>query len=281
MAGEEMKWCIPLRIMTTAAPDSAPSGQALPSGTRPQGNAADTARVQPSGTGKSKVRARIVAACVILSLGASVICFNEEEYARRDCDYWELCAEKAESEQQRLENEAEQQRMEDLAEGTEKAIRLEDEKKADAIRLAAKQQRLVKLSELGIRKEPDHLNANELTALGYYEKASDQGDATAQFNLGACYANGQGVTKNEEEAAKWYRKAADQGDANGQCALGACYCNGTGVTKDEVEAYKWTLLAAAQGNEVAKKNNEIIEPKLSANQRAEGQRLAREWRVRR
>ncbi|MSU40672.1 MAG: hypothetical protein EXS28_03030 [Pedosphaera sp.] len=56
------------------------------------------------------------------------------------------------------------------------------------------------------------------------------------------------------------------------------YANGRGVAKDEVEAYKWWLLAGAQGLESAKKNILLIESDLTAAQRAEGQRLAKEWK---
>ena len=34
------------------------------------------------------------------------------------------------------------------------------------------------------------------------------------------------------EAVRWYRKAAEQGHARAQCNLGYCYANGQGVTKD-------------------------------------------------
>ena len=77
---------------------------------------------------------------------------------------------------------------------------------------------------------------------------------------------------------KWYRKAADQGNADGQNNLGGSYANGRGVAKDEVEAYKWWLLAGAQGDELAKKNIPLIERDLTAAQRAEGQKLAREFK---
>ena len=44
-----------------------------------------------------------------------------------------------------------------------------------------------------------------------WRKAAEQGNVTAQFILGACYDNGEGVTEDKIEAAKWYRKAAEQG----------------------------------------------------------------------
>ncbi len=82
------------------------------------------------------------------------------------------------------------------------------------------------------------------------------------------------MPKDKAEAIKWYRKSAEQGFANAQCELGDCYANGRGVPKDEVEAYKWFLLAGAQ----AKREIARIERELTGTQRAEGQRLAREWK---
>ncbi len=121
---------------------------------------------------------------------------------------------------------------------------------------------------------------DEVEAVKWYRKAADQGNADAQFSLGVMYAYGLGVAKDEVEAVKWYRKAADQGYAGAQVNLGNMYWFGNGVVKDELEAYKWFLLSGAQGNELAKKKIPLIERDLTAAQRAEGQRLAREWKPR-
>ena len=51
-------------------------------------------------------------------------------------------------------------------------------------------------------------------AFGYYKLAAELGDTEAQFNLGVCYDNGQGVVKDEIEALKWYQKAAERGNIN-------------------------------------------------------------------
>ena len=67
------------------------------------------------------------------------------------------------------------------------------------------------------------------------------------------------MAKDEVEAVKWYRKAAEQNFADAQYDLGFCYANGQGVAKDYVEGYKWMLLAAAQGNEEAKRGVTILE----------------------
>jgi len=120
---------------------------------------------------------------------------------------------------------------------------------------------------------------NEAEAANWYRKAGEQGHAMAQYNLGLCYGEGTGVEENETEAFNWYRKAADQGQAPAQFNLGCCYYNGQGAVKNDLLAYQWCLLASANGHEMARKNISAIEEKLTAEQRAEGQRLATEWQA--
>jgi S1-C subfamily serine protease len=88
------------------------------------------------------------------------------------------------------------------------------------------------------------------------------------------------VAKDYVEAVKWLRKAAEQNVALAQAGLGACYGTGTGVAKDYVEAYKWTLLASGPGDEVARKNVTVLEHKMTREQIAEGQKLARSFKPR-
>jgi TPR repeat protein len=57
--------------------------------------------------------------------------------------------------------------------------------------------------------EMDHVKA-----VKWYHKAAEQGNTIAQFRLGVCFMNGQGVAKDLEEAAKWFQKAADQGNTD-------------------------------------------------------------------
>ncbi len=88
--------------------------------------------------------------------------------------------------------------------------------------------------------------------LKWYRKAVDQNDHFAhfaQFNLGFCYENGQGVMQNYVEAAKWYRMAAEQGFVRAQKNLGACYERGLGVPKSQAEADKWFHKAAEQNGQ--------------------------------
>ena len=52
---------------------------------------------------------------------------------------------------------------------------------------------------------------SDALAVEWWRKAADQGYADAQFNLGAMYANGQGVPQSFPEALRWFRKAHAQG----------------------------------------------------------------------
>ncbi|MDD1628712.1 MAG: sel1 repeat family protein, partial [Methylococcaceae bacterium] len=66
---------------------------------------------------------------------------------------------------------------------------------------------------------------------------AEQGDATAQYNLGVMYANGKGMTQDDKQAAFWFRKSADQGYAEAQLILGVMYNEGQGgMSKDYSQA---------------------------------------------
>ena len=122
----------------------------------------------------------------------------------------------------------------------------------------------------------------------WLHKAADQGDAAAQFNLGLLSAEGQGTPKDESQAALWYRKAAMQQYAPAQLALGVCYANGAGTPQDYATAYMWISLAVARfpdveaaNREAATQSRDAIAAKMTAEQLAEGRRLAQDWASRR
>lgn len=99
----------------------------------------------------------------------------------------------------------------------------------------------------------DGVETNKVEAVRWYRMAAEQGIAGAQGSLGMCYANGDGVETNKAEAVKWFRKAAEQGEAHAQFMLGMCYFNGVGITQDKTETVKWLQKAAKHGHEEAKK----------------------------
>lgn len=91
-----------------------------------------------------------------------------------------------------------------------------------------------------------------------YEKLAAKGNRAAQNNLGALYANGQGVKQDYSQAAKWYRKAAEQGFVKAQITLGFIHGHlavdykikndRNEATKHYNESTKWFRKAAEQGD---------------------------------
>ena len=120
-------------------------------------------------------------------------------------------------------------------------------------------------------------------AVAWYRKAAAQGFAEAQYFLGQAYFNGRGVPQDDAMALVWYRNAADQNYAYALYDLGLMYQAGRGVPQDPVEAYKLlTLGVATEANPGVQQkslaeNREALAMSLTAEQRAEAERRAREW----
>lgn len=89
-------------------------------------------------------------------------------------------------------------------------------------------------------------------------QAAEQGDADAQNNLGAMYAEGQGVRRDDAEAVRWFRKAADQGLAQAQFNLGAMYYKGHGVRQDRALAQEWFGKACQNGDQDSCDNDQRL-----------------------
>ena len=105
-----------------------------------------------------------------------------------------------------------------------------------------------------------------------------KGEAWAQSNLGGMYVNGQGVLQDYAEAVKWFKLAAAQGSEMAQYNLGVMYSKGQGVPMDDVRAHMWFNLVAVKG--AGGKNRDIIAKKMTPQQMAEAQKLARECQAR-
>ena len=117
-------------------------------------------------------------------------------------------------------------------------------------------------------------------AVKWYTLAAQQGDADAQYNLGVMYDNGRGVVQDYAEAVKWYRLAALQGHANGQNNLGFMYGNGQGVVQNYVKAHSWYNLSAVSGNAMAIENRDSVAKRMTPQQIADAQKLARDCQAR-
>ena len=82
------------------------------------------------------------------------------------------------------------------------------------------------------------------TAIKYYEKAAELGNAKAMNNLGIMYYQGEGVKQDYATALKYYEKAAELGDATAMNNLGSMYVNGRGVKQDYKKAQEYYIKEA-------------------------------------
>jgi TPR repeat protein len=106
--------------------------------------------------------------------------------------------------------------------------------------------------------------------------SAEQGQRGAQFSLGQLYLTGQSVTQDYREAAKWFRLSAEQGQAEAQNNLGTMFAEGQGVTQDYIYAHMWFNIAASTGGKEALANRDRIAGKMTAEQIARAQELAKQ-----
>jgi len=91
------------------------------------------------------------------------------------------------------------------------------------------------------------MTVEEVKSFEGYRVLAEKGDREAQFKLGVCYYEGDGVAKDRVNAFSWYLKAAEQGLAKAQYNLANCFETGYGVATDNDQALSWYRKAAAQG----------------------------------
>ena len=111
--------------------------------------------------------------------------------------------------------------------------------------------------------------------------AAEKGSTYAQYLLGYLYEDGKGVAADPVQAMKWYGLAAENGEPRAQSHLGWMLWEGKGVPQDAVQAHMWINLAASQlsgeeGERVGKVRD-FIASKLTPDQLAKAQKLARNW----
>jgi uncharacterized protein len=86
-------------------------------------------------------------------------------------------------------------------------------------------------------------------AVSFLERAADAGHAKAAFRLGKLNADGEVVPKNLPQAFLRYSAAAKAGVAEAQHNIGAMYASGRGIKRDYVEGLAWLIVAARNGAE--------------------------------
>jgi len=86
---------------------------------------------------------------------------------------------------------------------------------------------------------------NPQRVVRWTRRAAENGNAEAQFSMGAMYVYGMDGLgpRDYDNALKWYRRAAEQGEPIAMREVSWMYFQGHGVERDPVEGYKWLLLA--------------------------------------
>lgn len=90
---------------------------------------------------------------------------------------------------------------------------------------------------------PNVVKRNLRRSTEYYRKAAELGFSGSQNNLAWAYYKGKGVKKNVPEAIYWATRAAEQGEPFAYSTLSEIRYEGNGFPRDDVETLKWTLLA--------------------------------------
>jgi TPR repeat protein len=87
-------------------------------------------------------------------------------------------------------------------------------------------------------------------AMYWLTKAAEQGHAEAQYRLGLCYENGEGVSRDMEKAVYWLTKAAEQNHHDAQVNLAWAYKG-----EDQEKANYWDSEATKQFKKAAEQGN--------------------------
>lgn len=118
-------------------------------------------------------------------------------------------------------------------------------------------------------------------ALKWYSLAATQGHAKAEYNLASLYLSGLGTEQNFPLGVKWLKLSALHGASAAQNHLGALYAEGKGVKQDFVIAHMWFNVAAQSSDgeirDRAIKNRETVAKKMTAEDFAVAQQMARDW----
>lgn len=88
---------------------------------------------------------------------------------------------------------------------------------------------------------------NLATAKEWFEKSAAKGDERAEFNLGVMYYSGEGIPQNYAKAREWFEKAVAQKNARAQFNLGIMYYRGEGVEQNFPQAIEYFSESGAQG----------------------------------
>jgi TPR repeat protein len=118
-------------------------------------------------------------------------------------------------------------------------------------------------------------------ALKWLRKAAAQGLPNAQFRLGQMYEDGEGVPESNPLAASWYRKAADHSPAYlggvWEAEVQLSYMYRDGRLKDKVQAYMWFAIVGSSVDPPTDYDVKQVARHMTRAQIVQAQRLAEDW----
>ncbi|EXX52722.1 Skt5p [Rhizophagus irregularis DAOM 197198w] len=111
------------------------------------------------------------------------------------------------------------------------------------------------LGQYGYGSRSFSVKNDKKLAIDYYEKAANNGNLAAKYNLGNCYLVGKLVNKDVKKGFELIQQTAEiEFSLNGITMLGFCYHNGIGTQEDKEAAFKLYKKAANLGDKVAQYN---------------------------
>ena len=102
------------------------------------------------------------------------------------------------------------------------------------------------MSQLRNSKQVDPVTVKRL--VGYLERASEQGDASAAYNLAMTYFWEYYGMRDLRKGFECFQLAAERGHSEAMMSVGVCYEHGHGVAVDLVKAQEYFRRAAWMGN---------------------------------
>ena len=127
------------------------------------------------------------------------------------------------------------------------------------------------------------VDADLKQAEAWYRRAADAGNLDGILHLAALYRDGgKGLPRDMAHAAEWYRKAAEMGDVSAQGFIGLLYSIGQGVLQNYAEAYYWLDLAAAlPGPKQAQyaQSRQMVGTHITVDELAEVEQRVRQWKA--
>lgn len=94
-------------------------------------------------------------------------------------------------------------------------------------------------------------NAEYPKAFSWFKAAAKQGHIEAEYLLGMAYLSGRGTLQNYRAALESFTQAAERGHIEAEYQLGILYRDGLAMAPNKEAAYLWLNIAAARGHEEA------------------------------